>query len=394
MEKTVLLFESRELCYESNRYFIACLKDAFESFGYPVEVCDLSERMEMKLESILERQENYLFAIDFNSLLPRLELEDGQPYLEALQIPFYDYLVDHPLYHHPGLIRIPAKHSVICIDTCHLDYIRQYYPSVTNSFCLPLGAMQAEFERSFSQKRLELLFLGTYDSEEDFYQEFSTYPPKRKQEVSALIELMQADSELTQEEALKIYLESQEEAISPKEFAIRLNHDYLADFYLRNKNRKETVLAAAESKIPFTLIGHGWKEVKGLDKKHVQIYNGIGFAASIQMIADAKILLNSTPLFHGGLHDRVYSALMNHTVCLTENSRFARQRFSDGEEIVFYETDSLSMLPDKIISLSENPQKAIEIAEYGFESVKKNDTWTKRIEQFQNYTCRIGKNLI
>ncbi len=227
MEKTVLLFESRELCYESNRYFVACLKDAFESFGYPVEVCDLSERMEMKLESILERQENYLFAIDFNSLLPRLELEDGQPYLEALQIPFYDYLVDHPLYHHLGLIRIPAKHSVICIDTCHLDYIRQYYPSVTNSFCLPLGAMQAEFERSFSQKRLELLFLGTYDSEKDFYQE---------------------------------------------EFAIRLNHDYLADFYLRNKNRKETVLAAAESKIPFTIIGHGWKEVKGLDKKHVQIY--------------------------------------------------------------------------------------------------------------------------
>ena len=40
MKDTVLLFESRDLCYESNRYFIKCLKQAFESLGYPVEVCD------------------------------------------------------------------------------------------------------------------------------------------------------------------------------------------------------------------------------------------------------------------------------------------------------------------------------------------------------------------
>lgn len=58
MKDTVLLFESRDLCYESNRYFTKCLKQAFESLGYPVEVCDLSLRMEEKLETVLAGQEN------------------------------------------------------------------------------------------------------------------------------------------------------------------------------------------------------------------------------------------------------------------------------------------------------------------------------------------------
>ena len=83
MKDTILLFESRDLCYESNRYFIKCLKRAFESLGYPVEVCDLSLRMEEKLETVLAEQEKYMAALDFNSLLPRMELEDGTPYLEA-----------------------------------------------------------------------------------------------------------------------------------------------------------------------------------------------------------------------------------------------------------------------------------------------------------------------
>lgn len=394
MKKTVLLFESRDLCYESNRYFTACLEDAFASFGYPVEVCDLSEHMERKLEDILKHQKRYLLAIDFNSLLPRLELEDGQPYLEALDVPFYDYLVDHPLYHHAALKRIPSKHSVICIDTCHQNYVRQYYPSIKHSIYLPLGAMQAKFERSFSRKRLELLFLGTYDPEEEFYQELSEYPHDKKQEVSALIELMQADSELTQEQALKLYLKSKNEEISPKEFAGRLNQDYLADLYLRNKNRKETVLAAADAKIPFTIIGHGWDQVKGLNQKQITIKNGIGFAASIQVMADAKILLNSTPLFHGGLHDRVYSAMINHTVCVTEGSRFAGQKFSDGKEAVFYHLDRLFLLPEKLAYLYENPKQAERIAECAFQKVMKNESWQKRIEQFQNYTCSIRENLV
>ena len=41
--------------------------------------------MEEKLETVLAGQEKYMAALDLNSLVPSMELEDGTPYLEAFQ---------------------------------------------------------------------------------------------------------------------------------------------------------------------------------------------------------------------------------------------------------------------------------------------------------------------
>ncbi len=381
MKKTVLLFESRDLCYESNQYFMGCLEEAFEELGYPVESCDLSIGMEEKLERILERQANYLAAFDFNSLLPRLELEDGTPYLKAFSVPFFNYLVDHPLYHHVGLKREFPFYAVICIDQCHKRYIERYYPHIEHVFYLPLGGMEAASERSFDQKRLELLFLGTYEPEEKLYRELDEYPKALRHEVASLIEMMQADHELTQEAALEQYLDEHNENLCPKAFAKRLNGDYLADKYLRNLRRKETLLAAAEAEVPFTIAGHGWESVEELNRRHITIQKGVGFAASLQLMANAKMLVNTTPGFHGGLHDRVYSAMMNHTLCFTEASQFAKQALSDGEEAVLYDSRHLDALSEKIRILYEHPNEIQMMTDQAFLKAKEQHTWQKRAEE-------------
>lgn len=404
MEDKVLLFESRDLCYESNRYFAECLKEAFEDMGYSAEICDLSEGMEEKLDHVLKRQDQYRLAIDFNSLLPSLELDDGTPYLEAFHAPFYNYMVDHPLYHHAALKRPLSNHAVICIDQYHQIYARHYYPHIKSVLHLPLGAMRADMERSFGQKRLELLFLGTYDSDQKLYGELSAYPSLKRKEVSALIEMMEADPDLTQEEALNRYLGERGERLAGEEFARRLTHDYLADLYLRNLNRKRTVLAAARAKVPFTVIGHGWEQVKGLDQKHVSLRQGISFAVSVQMMADAKMLLNSTPGFHGGLHDRVYSAMANRALCFTEGSRYAKQKLIDGKTAVFYDVRCLDALAEKIAWMRGHPARAGEIAERACEHARREETWQKRAENLASQMgwpklktsapCRKRKSLV
>lgn len=391
MQDTVLLFESRDLCYESNRYFVECMAEAFERNGYLAEICDLSVQMEEKLEKILDCQKKYLLAVDFNSLLPRLELEDGTSYLNLFRVPFYNYLVDHPLYHHAGLKKGFPFYFVLCIDAFHQSYIENYYPSIKKAYYLPLGAMRAEMERSFRQKRLDLLFLGTYEPEEKLYRELWDYPEDARKEISALIEMMEADGELTQEEALKRYFKRQGQTPGREEFAKRLNQDYLADKYLRNLRRKNAVLAASKAKVPFTVIGHGWDAVKGLDKKHIQLRRGIGFAASVQMTANAKMLLNSTPGFHAGLHDRVYSAMLNHTLCFTEGSGFARTKLTDKEEIIFYEDKNLDALAEKIAFLQQHPSRIEEIAAKAYEKASIEDTWDARVKTLIEFTMDTKK---
>lgn len=383
MKKRILLFESRDLCYESNRYFIACLEEAFEKKGFLVEICDLSLRMEEKLEEILQRQDEYLAAFDFNSLLPRLELEDGTPYLNVFQVPFYNYLVDHPLYHHAALKHSFSNYSVICIDTCHKNYVEHYYPHIRHTLYLPIGGMKAEMERSWDQKRFELLFLGTYEAEQELYSQLEDYPINRKKEVMSLIEMMENDAELTQEAALEQYLREQGEVLQKEDFTRRLNQNYLADKYLRNLRRKQEVIAAAKTGVPFTVMGHGWEELEELNRKNVTVRSGVGFAASIQMIADAKMLLNTTPGFHGGLHDRVYSSMLNGTVCLTEQSSFAESVLRNGRDAVLYDSKRPENLQESVIKLYENPEWMMRIASQAKQKAKENDTWEARVEELK-----------
>lgn len=48
--------------------------------------------------------EKYRAVFDFNSLLPRLAMDDGTPVIDLFDGPFYDYIVDHPLFHYNCLM--------------------------------------------------------------------------------------------------------------------------------------------------------------------------------------------------------------------------------------------------------------------------------------------------
>lgn len=381
MKQKILLFESRELCYESNRYFMNRLEEAFLELGYPVHICDLSEEQEEKLEALLEIKEQFLAAVDFNSLLPRMVMEDGTPYLDELAVPFYNYIVDHPLYHHPGLIRPVKDYHVVCIDNLHAAYVRQYYPNVKSVHVVPLGGMEADYQRSQEQKRFELLFLGTYVSVNQLYEDIENLDSMQRMEVKELIQRMEADVSLTQEGAFAALLRDKDAVLDRETFAVRLNLAFLADKYIRYARRKSIIMAAAEAEIPFTIIGHGWEQVDFPEGKQPILKSGVGFAATAELIADAKVLLNVTPGFYGGMHDRVFSAMLNHAVSLNEDIDFAKKSFEDGKDIVLYDRKQLQMLPDQISRLLENDMLREDIAAAAFQTAQEHFTWRQRAKK-------------
>jgi len=389
MRDTILLFESRELCYESNDYFMEQLQHEFENEGYKTEICDLSENMEEKLEELILRRQDFLAAFDFNSMLTRAELEDGTPYIDELGVPFFNYLVDHPLYHHGGLRRHFKQYSIICIDNCHGEYVRTYYPHIKNVFVVPLGAMEAKMCPSFKEKRFELLFMGTYVPAEDIYKEIKEYSPDHKKEVLQLLEWMEEDCELTQEAALRRYLKEMGEELTKEEFAGRLHKDYIVDRYLRFAKRKEILSAAAESGVPMAVVGHGLEEIPALHKKNVTFYQGVGFAVSSQMIADAKILLNITPGFLGGVHDRVYSARINRTLCFTEENNYTKSHFTNGEDIILYHEKKLENLPGQIERMIKNKDAIEKITANAYEKSSLQETWHCRAKEILKYLKQV-----
>ena len=86
------------------------------------------------------------------------------------------------------------------------------------------------------------------------------------------------------------------------------------------------------------------------------------------------------PWFKDGTHDRVFTAMLQHTLSLTDDSRYLRENFTDNKELVFYSLEKREELPELVKKLLEKPEKCMKIAERGYESAVQEHTWKQRAE--------------
>ncbi|MBQ1902605.1 MAG: hypothetical protein II169_08685, partial [Lachnospiraceae bacterium] len=155
----VLLISSRELCYFSGSFFLDRIQEELEKIC-DVERVEFSETNLDALQACLEKR--YDAVLDINSKLPYLVMDDGSRFLDQLQAPFYNYILDHPLYHHPGLVFPLKDYHAIAIDKRHQAYMKQYYPHLKTVEYLPLGGTADLHPVDYKDRRIDLLFAGTY----------------------------------------------------------------------------------------------------------------------------------------------------------------------------------------------------------------------------------------
>ena len=173
MKDEIILFLTRPICYESNHFFLYEMCKALEELGVPVHIVDLEDRecREKNLESLIGQ--SFRAMIDFNSILPKLQMDDGSFFLDQIDAPFYDYIVDHPLYHHPVFEKKLENFHVICLDSYHKSYIEEYYPWIRSVHQLPLGGMQAGEQIPFEKRKFPLVLTATHTPPEKVWERIS-----------------------------------------------------------------------------------------------------------------------------------------------------------------------------------------------------------------------------
>ena len=73
-------------------------------------------------------------------------MDDGTPVIDLIDGPFYDYIVDHPLFHYNCLMTRAKNFHAIVLDEGQADYVKEYHPQVKSVHMLPLGATIALFD--------------------------------------------------------------------------------------------------------------------------------------------------------------------------------------------------------------------------------------------------------
>lgn len=318
--RNILIFCTRSLCYFSGEFFARELAEIFQNKGDRVETVLLPDEpgstaatRDLSQFEILEKYigKTYDAVIDFNSFLPYLTDDDGTPILDEIDAPFYNYLLDHPLYHHPGLSYKLRDYNVICIDKKHAAYVRKYYPHIKKILYQPLpgakctdknmpgakyrGNIQCAIKcieeissdtkcdaRSISETEFSsnIFFSGTFTPESELLTELLRRPRSIQDAVLEIAEFWNPEKE-TIEDVVRGYLDSlntserdvifssiiNEESLSktaaPEEenlFPLLLNHMYSLDRIMRYRMRKKVITALAEAGIELDIQGEGWEK--------------------------------------------------------------------------------------------------------------------------------------
>lgn len=422
MGAKILFVHTRELCYYSGSFFLKRMQEAVSRLGIESEYIALEDQQDLdRFEHRIG--EHFDGVVDINSKLPYFVLDDDTRLLDALGAPFYNYIVDHPLYHHPGLVFPLQQYHAIGIDHRHCAYMKKHYPHLQQVAFLPLGATAAgEVSREgaigasalreetlrdamslegttlgmtlpeYRKRKIPLLVSATYERGDEMISKFRALCdqiPSKAAQVNGfhreLFELgMQVGEcmlagktdaggkyrgmnlteirEMPMEEALLSVLDPEQLAdgrFGTTEFPVLMNYLYLIDKYVRNVRREKVMNYVASLGIPMVVLGEGWEATPLADNPNVHLLGARRIEDTFALMAESRQVLDINPLFSEGVHDRVTSAMRNGCVCLSDMSKQADPRLLDGWQLQYYTNWNLDLLGERLLGTSMAQQEKI-----------------------------------
>lgn len=394
--RSILFVSVNDRCYASYRFFAKRLAGAVEKKGIRAEWCYLpegsgkdAEAWDRVLQEVLGK--SYLAVVDFNSFLPKLHA-DGKNMIDLFEAPFYHIVLDHPLYHHAALSAETDLQRVVCVDERHADYVRANYPRIAQVWTQTIPGTRGEMaDTPFRERKNEILFCGTYEDPQQYWDLMEELPAGLKKECRLLAERMLAFPERTMEELLaEIQGASCAEAEakqtktpaalehkgSATRFAARMQADFLADAYVRNLRRKQAVEAMVKEKLPLALYGQGWEALGTRSKGR------LSYEDYVNRIGAYRFALHCMPGFVFGGHDRIGNAMSNGAVCISDRTQYTRRRYEQGASIyIGYETGQPDSLTAQCRYYLSHIEEAETIAEAGRRYAGAHDTWEQFAEK-------------
>lgn len=379
----IVLFYSE---IESFNFFSDQLSKELQARGHETFIFDLlsfSDKNSHSLEDFSKFVSQKVdAAICFDGLGTREDTFIG--IWDAWRTTVVDILMDPPLRFHPTFEKHPQNYLLFCCDWDHVEYVKKFFgrqvPYV--DFMPHVGVVPDENARliPYSEKKYDILFSGTYYRPEGFLARIEEQFPKDSP-IYALYQYvfscLQENSGMTVEEAMLYAIERADLRMDLENLKSLLHCSDPIDWAIRMYERGRVVQVLAEAGFELFLLGNGWEAHSSAGYPNVHRIDGrIPYAETLPYMADAKINLNVFPWFKAGTHDRIFNTLLQHSIPLTDPSRWVMENFTDGVDIALYDLKHLEELPGIAERLLKDHVSAEKIIQRGYEKVLYNFTWS------------------
>lgn len=382
---------------ETLTYFSHEMAASFRKMGYQIFFFDIqAEYADTKrLTRFLKSGETAVITFNFIGLSGEeflLETE-SQSVFASRNIPVYCILVDHPLYYHKQLDETIPNLTVFCIDRQHISYMKRFYKGIPCHF-LPLAGnflmdgeeqVQTDFI-PYENREYEVGFIANYVHLPAIEEHFTSQTQEYIDFYHEILNYLRLHPSEPLDPAMEHFIRREIPEVTERELMACFAGMLFLDMYNRTYFRGETVRTLVDNGVRVHVFGKGWENLKVKHPENL-ILNGrqLDSAECVKIIRNTKIALNTMPWFKDGAHDRIFTAMLNKAVSLTDSSIYLRERFCDGKDLAFYELEHLDVLPEQVLSMLGHPKKMKEIIEYSYERALKEDTWSNRAERLREF---------
>lgn len=354
--------------YQSTLHFSKKFGEALQRKGVQVRWFDISEgRFYQAFYQILKAPP------DFTASFSDIRIGEGLPLGDQWQIPHISFFIDPAIYF---LHQLKGRFSfVTSIDQEDTAFIKQSMPRV----CFLPHAVEKEL-RDLDQKRIyDVVLLGTcVDIENVRAQWKETFSP-------SIIRILEEAAERVLSPEGISSLRALIEAGVEKDL-VRLHHEL--DLYIGGKDRMDLVNSLESMDL------HIWGEGPWEKVAPKAIFHGpVSFQESLEVMQRAKLLLNSSPRFKNGSHERLFYGLASGALVVTGNNSFIKGSFTDEKDILTYEYGSCKESVPKIAKMLANDDERQACVERGKRIVAASHTWENRAETLLTWLSDYRKDI-
>ena len=380
--KKIMLFEGD---IETQGYFSIQLAEAFQKMGHQTFIFDLSRpwNSSQRFFRFYEKGNTVLVNFNFHGMSgEEIFLDENDRMMwDALKIPVYNIVVDHPMYYHHFLEKVPKDYHHISIDRNHEKYMERFFPEIERGPFLPLAGTKLYPDKSYTPaeyRRYDVTMVGNYTPPSQFEKYITRIDDEYTEFYYGMIDDLLAHPMKTVEEVAEEHIRREIPEVTHEELKMLMSKLTFIDLYVRFTTRGEAVRALADAGIKVNVFGGGWDQLECKKPENLIVGNSLDSVGCLKKLCQSKISLNVMPWFRDGAHDRIFNSMLNGALCLTDSSVYLDEILKDRENCRMYSTADIEALPDMVYGLLANPSGLQQIIDKGYNLAESAHTWEHR----------------
>lgn len=370
---------------ETLGYFSEQMAETFRQLGYEVYIFDYEYIQQGLIDLIWFCEPGKTAMITFNFIGIGKEedfmMEDGELLWNQRKVLCLNILVDHPFYYDKDFENLPDHYKMFCIDKDHVNYVRRFYKLVNSVEFLPLAGTEIDDNYiPFDEREFDIIFTGNYTPPVTFERYMNRINEDYTAFYQHIVNELLTNTDMSMEQAMEKHMHLEIPDVSEEDLKAGMAAMIFIDLYVRFHFRGLVIKTLVDSGYIVHVFGKGWDLLPCEHPENLICHGSINSYECICNMKNAKISLNVMPWFKNGGHDRIFNTMLSKSVCVTDESEFIKEQYSEGNDYIKYSLSRINELPDKIAKILHDSKGSAEIAQNGYYKTKLAHTWKHRAE--------------